>query len=118
MGKIEYNQRIMIIQCMKNCSSQREISKRLGIDKTSVRNIWQRYLNGITLENRLSPGRPRLLSETDEMHLVEYSKRNKFLTANELSQCIKRQKISLETCRRYLRRNNLFAKVGINNEFY
>ena len=55
---------------MKNGSSQREVSKRLGITKTSVRNIWQRYLNGITLENRLSPGRPRLLSETDERHFV------------------------------------------------
>jgi len=113
MGKIEHNQRLMIIKCMKNGSSQREVSRRLGIAKTSVRNIWQRYVNGFTLENRLSPGRPRLLSKTDERHLVVCSKRNPFLTANELSLCIPNdKKISLETCRRYLRRNNLFAHVA------
>ena len=33
MGKIEYNQRIMIIQCMKNGSSQREVSKDLELPK-------------------------------------------------------------------------------------
>ena len=36
MGKIERNQRVMIIQCMQSGSSEREVSGRLGIAKTSV----------------------------------------------------------------------------------
>ena len=98
---------------MKNGSSQQEMSRRLGVAKTSVRNIWQRYLNGITLESRLSSGRPKLLLETDERHVVVCSKRIPFLTANELSQCVRNdKKIFLEVCRRYLRRNNQFAHIA------
>ena len=51
MGKIELSQRTLVIDFMNSICSLRVVSGTLGIAKTSVRNIWQKYLKGIPMEN-------------------------------------------------------------------
>ena len=55
MGKIEISQKNMIIDLMQSGCSLREVSGELGIAKTSVRNIWQKYLKGIPLKIETVP---------------------------------------------------------------
>ena len=108
MGKIELSRRTLIIDFMNSGCSLREVSGALGITKTSVRNIWQKYLQGIPMENRSSPGRPRILSKRDERRILVSIKMNPFLSTKELLKCILNdKKVSTGTIRRCLRRNGL-----------
>ena len=84
MEKIEISQKNMIIDLKHSRCSLREVSGALRIAKTSVRNIWQKYLKGIPLKYRISPGRPRILIERDERRILVSIKRNSFLSAKEL----------------------------------
>ena len=82
---------------MHSSYSLREVSGALGIGKTSVRNIWQKYLKGIPLKNR------------DEKQILVCIKRNPFLSAKKLLESIPDdKKISAGTIRRILRRDHLF----------
>ena len=61
--------------------------QKLGIAKTTVQNIWDKYSKGMGIENRISSGRSRKWTKRDERKLVITSKRNPFLTAKELAKC-------------------------------
>ena len=110
MGKIERSQKILIIEFMQSGCSLREVSRTLGIARTTVRNIWQKYLQGLPLENRNSSGRPRILSKRDERRILVKIKKNPFLSAKELLEFIPDDKhVCAGTIRYLLRRNNLFS---------
>jgi len=57
MGKIEISQEnmIIIIDLMHSGCSLREVLGALEIAKTSFRNIWQKYLKGISLKIETVP---------------------------------------------------------------
>jgi len=113
MGKISHDVKVLVIAYLKDGASQRQVSQKLGIAKTTVQNIWDKFSKGMGLENRVSPGRPRKLSRRDERKLVITSKRNPFLTPKELAESMPNAaNVSISTVRRYLRRNLLFARVA------
>ena len=86
---------------------------KLGIAKTTVQNIWDKYSKGMGIENRVKPGHSRNWSKRDERKLLITSKRNPFLTANGLAECMRKaENVSISTIKRYLRRNLLFARVA------
>jgi len=66
MVKISHDVKLLVIGYLKDCSSQREVFRKLGIAKTTVQNIWDKYSKGMGLEYRVSPGSPRKLSNQDE----------------------------------------------------
>ena len=94
----------MIIDLMHSGCSLQEVSGALGIGKTSVSNIYQKYLKGTLLKNRYSPGRRRILTKRDEKGILVSIKRNPFLSAKELLESIPDyKKVSAGTIRRILR---------------
>ena len=78
MGKNEISQKNVIIDLIQSGCSLRGMSGVLEIGKTSVCGIWQKYLQGIPLKNRNSPGRPRILTKRDEKRILVSIKRNPF----------------------------------------
>ena len=92
MEKISHDVKLLVIAYLKNGASQRQVSQKLEIAKINVQNIWDKYSKVIRIENRVSLGRTRKWSKRDERKLVITSKRNPFLTAKELGECMRMHK--------------------------
>ena len=89
MGKISNDVKLLVIAYLNNGASQRQVSQKLGIAKATVQNIWDKYSKEIGIENRIIPGRPRKWSKQNKRKLVITSKRNPFMTAKELAECMR-----------------------------
>jgi len=60
MVKISHDVKLLVIAYLKDGSSQLEVSQQLGIAKTTVQNIWDKYSKGMGLENCQSETKEKL----------------------------------------------------------
>lgn len=91
--------------------SCREIARRLGISDATVRRNLQKLADHGSMKSRPKCGRSRSTSERDDRLLVRTSRRNRFLTAPELTVDLAATygvSVHRSTVSRHL------AKVGLN----
>ena len=114
MVKINDNLRWKVIRKMEKENNQREVSRKLKINQSTVRKIWLKYLETGTIEDKIKSGRPKILTEREERVMCRVSKQNPFDTASEVYARAKLDKqLSVCSVRRYLRNNSLFGRIAI-----
>ena len=65
MAKIEERLRKLVIAKIQDGSSQRQVSKDLGICRSSIQNIWLKFANNGSIADRPRSGRPMKSTERD-----------------------------------------------------
>ena len=82
-------------------SKQVTIAETLGVPKSSVNDIWQRYLKKGNTENTPRPGRPPLTTERDERQLVNIIKKDRRASLADITSQWNAD-VSMSTTRRVL----------------
>lgn len=114
MPNISLVKRHMVIERHNQARNQTDIAKSLQISRRSVQEIIKKHSQGLPLTDKPRTGRPKLLTARTENRIAVSSKRNPFLTANEIRYDLNLQhKASLSTVKRVLRSHNLFGRVSI-----
>ena len=63
MGKIDDNKGTLIVDRMLKGAKQIEVAKELNLGQTSVRRVWNRYLETGSTDNRPRSGKPPKTTE-------------------------------------------------------
>ena len=82
-------------------SKQTIIAETLGVPKSSVNDIWQRFLKRGTSENAPRPGRPSLTTKRDERQLVNTIKKDRRASLADITNKWNAN-VSMSTTRRVL----------------
>ena len=112
-------QRGEIIGCWKCDLSERKIGKKLNYPKSTVHDVILAYKN----EHELLPsrsGRPPILTERDDHHLMQSLNRNRKININELCEDFINStstNISQITLKKYLYKNNIYGQIGAKKPF-
>jgi len=113
MGKLSKDMRLLIVRKLKNGIGQRETSRNLEIPRTTVQNVWKRFLQTGTVDDKEKTGRPTKFSQRDRRKLYFESRRHPFFTAREVLRCAgDMPNMSIWTARRILRRFGLHGRVA------
>ena len=113
MVRIPEEMRQQVVVEMTNEKGQREVAKLLNIGQTTVRMIWQRFLDTGSTNDRLKSGRQPNALERERRCLCRYSKTNPFATARQIYEEVGGPSvISISTVKRYLRNEGLFGRVS------
>jgi transposase len=113
MGKCEKAVRLIIIEKLTNGMGQRETSRNLGIPRTTVRNVWKRFMSTGRIDDQERSGRPTKLNARDRRKLVLECKRHPFFTARELRRSAgDMADISISSVKRILRKYGLHGRVA------
>ena len=113
MVKIEERLRKLVIAKIQDGASQRQVSKELGICRSSIQNLWLKFAKTGSISDRPRSGRPMKSTERDRRHLCIEAKKAPFCSAREhgeRSHLI--PKVSVITVRRYLRKSGLFGQIS------
>ena len=84
MPKIDGRLRLLIIDKIQDGDSFRNVSRELKICKTSVRNIWHKFLDTGSVIDRVRSGRLAKFSERDKRILCRQAKNEPFLSAQNI----------------------------------
>jgi len=105
--------RLLIIDKIQNGLGQRETSRYLGIPRTTVQNVWKRFVSTGSIDDHEKSGRPIKTNARDRRRLVLECKRHTFFTATEL-RCSagNLSHISIGTAKRILRNYGLHGRVA------
>ena len=88
--------------------SQRAISSKLGVPKTTVLR-WIRKINQIGTPGRVfGSGRPRITSPTDDQHIILEVKRNRLISTDEIIENVPTLKCSRDTIIRRIKESGEF----------
>ena len=90
-----------------------KISKDLNVSRCAIRNIIRKHEKGFGLQNKSKLCTPPKLSKREKRKLIVMSKKNRFLTANELRSESGLVKVSVSTIKRCLRDAKLFGPVAV-----
>ena len=95
-----------------NAKGQREVARILNIGQTTVRMIWQRFLDTGSTDDRPKFGRQSKASKRERRCLCRYSKANPFATARQIYEEVGGSSaISISIVKLYLRNEGLFGRV-------
>lgn len=96
--------------------SLREISKKMNVPKTTVAYTIKRYRETGSNSNRPCIGRPRMTTIQEDRSILLVSKRNRRLTAQEITAGFNsghNKEISVDTVKRRLRSADLFGRIAV-----
>lgn len=113
-------QRGEIIGAWKFDFSVRQISAVLKYPKSTVQDIISAYKNDKLEEMPSRSGRPPLITERDNMHLMRILNKNRRTTIKELCENFissTSTNISSVTLRRHLNKNNIYGRIGAKKPF-
>lgn len=114
MPAIPLYKRSLIVKLNERGESLLKISKDLKVSRCAIRNIIKKFKEGYGLHNKSKICTPEKLSQREKNNLIINSKKNRFLTANELRrECDIADKVSVSTVKRVLRKGKLFGRVAI-----
>ena len=113
MRKCSEEMRVLVVRKLQNGIGQRELSRYLEIPRSTIQNIWKRFLKHGAIENRKRTGRPTKLNERERRQLCLQSRRNPFMTAKEVYRDSGNiSNVSISTVRRILRMSGLHGRVA------
>jgi len=113
MVRINESKRTLIVDRMKNGHKQVDVARELGLGQTSVRKVWQRYIDTGSTDDRHRTGRPRKTSERERRNICRQAKFTPFSSPRELfSKVHLGANISLRTVRRILAEGGLFGRCS------
>lgn len=118
MGKeIAIELRQLIIKHYCGVMSMRKIGEMIGKSKSSVQTVIRNYGNTGTLKVKPHSGRPNVLSDTTNRLIVRKVKENPKISAAKIGDDVRNElniKVSNETIRNVLRKNNFHCRVARN----
>ena len=65
MVKTEKTMRLLILEKIQNVMGQRETSRYLGIPRTTVQNVWKRFVSTGSIDDHERSGRPTKTNARD-----------------------------------------------------
>lgn len=75
-----------IVGMLEGGLSQREVARRIGCSRPSVKKWWDRFQETGRGKRKAGSGRPRLSDGRDDRYLVQYVKRHRFLSSQRYRQ--------------------------------
>lgn len=113
MPTISLVKRGMVINMNKRGDSQRKIARDLKISRHGIQNILKKEKIGQTIKNMTKQCVPSKLSNREKRKIVIMSKKDHFLTANQIRYaCDLAEKVSVATVKRVLCSSKLFGRVA------
>lgn len=114
MPSIPLCKRALVVTLFQRGESLHKISASLKVSRCAIRNILKKYRNGYGIANLSKTCTPCKLTQREKKSLVIQSKKNRFLTANQLRRlCDVEDKVSVSTVKRVLRSAQLFGRVAV-----
>lgn len=113
---IDNEKRAIINSYRSDGLSLREISRKMNIPKSTVAYAIQRYSETGSNSNRPRNGRPRVTTKQEDQSIILVSKRNRRLTAPEITADFNIGhdiRISVDTVKRRLRSFGLFGRLSV-----
>ena len=94
--------------------------RKIILGKSTVSNTIRRYRESGGLEDRNRPGPSRITTKTDDRRIKVITKRNRMLTAPQITaifNCDREKKVSVSTIKRRLQKANLHGRVAIRKPY-
>lgn len=113
---ISLQKRSAIIALHEEGYSEIVIAEKQGVKKSTVHYTLQRYRATGSVEDRNRPGPSRITTAADDLRIRLLSKRNRRLTAPEITAEInrgRRRPVSVSTTKRRLKEANLHGRVAL-----
>lgn len=118
MPAIPLHQRLLIIQLNQRGDSQRKIAHDVGVSKGAVQHILEKHRKGLEVKNKSKWCTPCKLSQRQKNKIIIQSKKDSFLTANQVRRsCNLEDVVSVSTVKRVLRSAQLFGRVASKKPF-
>jgi len=113
MPQISDHIRHTIIVRMQDQPNLKKVARDLNLCRTTVRNIWKKFLETGSISDKRKSGRPPLLTGRGQRNLCVLAKKFPFLGPLELLQgSTSYPKMSKSTIKRYLRKSGLFGRLA------
>lgn len=112
-------QRGEIIGAWKCGFSERKIGEKLDYKKSTVHDIIDAYKNGVEKPSSRT-GKPPILTERDERHLMQTLNKNRKTNIKELCEnfvASTSTNVSQKTLQRNLHKNNIYGRIGAKKPF-
>ncbi|XP_065642492.1 uncharacterized protein LOC136074119 [Hydra vulgaris] len=117
---ISVEKRTAILTLLQEGYTVRKIAEKLNLSKSTVSYTICQYQESGSLEDRNRLGPSRITTKTDDRCIKIISKRNRMLTAPQITaifNCDREKKVSVSTIKRRLQKANLHGRVAIQKPY-
>lgn len=118
MPRISIEKRKEIIRKADNGVSQQKIAQMVNVSRCAVQHILKKHSLGLSIADVPRKGRPSKLTNHTRRCIVRESKKNPFLTANQIRSSLNlTSTICTETVKSVLRKNGLRGRIAARKPF-
>lgn len=106
-------ERHQALALLQDGKSQRYVARRHGVSQKAISNLWTRFQQTNSVQDRRRSGRPRVTSQQDDRYIRLIVLRSRHITATSVNDTFRHatgRHVSVSTIRRRLRRGGLRAR--------